>query len=167
LTEVDREADAASAPRKTRAKRQIARPEEEKREPDLTIIVHARERAVMVSSPRNRASLDHVSMPGIIIPPDGFEITLRNSLTALYDPNRSVADVERELRILGYEFGQCLPSDLRSLLRLPDVRTVMLRHDESFNFPLELCFLDDKEDSFFIGDRIAVKGARTVLRTGS
>jgi len=172
LTEVDRKADAAAAPRKARAKRQIARLNEEKgrpdltikrdlmvsspRQPDLTIIVHPLGRDLMVSSPRDRACLDHVSIPGISISADGFDTFLSKTLRALYDQNRSVAETERQLRVVGHQIGQCLPSDLRSLLLRPDVRTVMLRHDGNFNFPLELCLLEDKDDHFFLGDRIAV-----------
>jgi hypothetical protein len=126
------------------------------RQPDLTIIVHPLGRDLMVSSPRDRACLDHVSIPGISISADGFDTFLSKTLRALYDQNRSVAETERQLRVVGHQIGQCLPSDLRSLLLRPDVRTVMLCHDGNFNFPLELCLLEDKDDHFFLGDRIAV-----------
>lgn len=32
----------------------------------------------------------------------------------------------------------------------------MLRHEDDFDFPFELCYLDDPSDPFFVGDRIAI-----------
>jgi len=32
----------------------------------------------------------------------------------------------------------------------------MLRHEDELDFPFELCYLDDKDDPFFVGDRIAI-----------
>jgi hypothetical protein len=43
-----------------------------------------------------------------------------------------------------------------ALLRRPDIKSVMLRHEDDFDFPLELCYIDSKDDPFFVGDRIAV-----------
>jgi hypothetical protein len=32
----------------------------------------------------------------------------------------------------------------------------MIKHEANFEFPIELCYLDDDHDPFFVGDRIAV-----------
>jgi hypothetical protein len=77
-------------------------------------------------------------------------------LRALYDETAHPADTERELQIVGVELSRCLGPELRALLRRPDIGTLLLRHDEDFDFPLELCFLEDAAGGFFLGDRIVV-----------
>ena len=125
-------------------------------EADLTLIVRAAETSAVVCSPRHRASLEYQTIPGIIPLATPFRAMLRDRLRALYDPSANAAEIERELQVVGVELARCLSPQLISLLRRPDVRTVMLRHDEEFEFPLELCFLDDAADPFFVGDRIAI-----------
>jgi hypothetical protein len=41
------------------------------------------------------------------------------------------------------------PSDVSvTLLWRTDIRSVMLRHEDDFDFPFELCYLDDPSDPF-------------------
>jgi len=136
--------------------RQISGPMHRVRDADLTLIVRAAEDKAIVCSPRDRASLEYQTIPGISQLATPFKAILRDRLRALYDATADAAATARELQIVGVQMAHCLSPQLTGLLRRPDVRTVMLRHDEDFDFPLELCFLDDPVDPFFVGDRIAV-----------
>ena len=126
------------------------------READLSLIVRAADAKVIASSPRRCASLDFQSMPGITSLATPFQTILRDRLRALYDSSANAAETARELQIVGVELARCLSTELVALFRRPDIRTVMLRHDEEFDFPLELCYFDDAQDPFFLGDRIAI-----------
>lgn len=95
-------------------------------------------------------------MTGFEYPETPFRNLLADRLRALYDSRSDPEDTARELRLVGVELAACLPVDLTKLLRRSDIQSVMLRHEDDFDFPLELCYLDDADDPFFIGDRIAV-----------
>jgi hypothetical protein len=125
-------------------------------EADLTLVVRADDGRIEACSPRECASLDHVTMTGFKYPAASFRELLAARLRALYDNRSNPEDTARELRIVGVELAACLPADLITLLRKPDIHSVMLRHEDDFDFPLELCYLDDKVDPFFVGDRIAI-----------
>ncbi|WP_316226745.1 CHAT domain-containing protein [Bradyrhizobium sp. SZCCHNS3052] len=125
-------------------------------EADLTLIIRAAEGRVEVSSPRDRACLDHVTMTGFQYPEKPFREILEGRLKNLYDLNSTPQGAAREMMIVGVDLAKCLPPDLIKLLRRKDVRSVMLRHEEDFDFPLELAYLDDEHDPYFVGDRIAV-----------
>jgi CHAT domain len=135
--------------------RQLSVPMQQVREADLTLIVRSGEANAVVSSPRDRACLDFATIVGITPVATSFQAVLRDRLRALYDETANAQEIERELRIVGAELADCLSPQLKTYLRRPDVRTIMLRHDEDFEFPLELCYLDDESDPFFVGDRIA------------
>jgi hypothetical protein len=125
-------------------------------EADLMLVVRAAEGRIEACSPSDRASLDHVPMTGFKYPAIPFRELLADRLRALYDSHSDSAETARELQIVGVELAACLPADLVKLLRRRDIQSVMLRHEDEFDFPLELCYLDDPDDPFFIGDRIAV-----------
>jgi len=125
-------------------------------EADLMLVVRAGDGRIEACSPRERASLDHVTMPGFKYPVTPFRELLADRLRALYDDRSNPEETLRELQIVGIELAACLPTDLVKLLRRPDIHSVMLRHEDDFDFPLELCYLDDPDDPFFVGDRIAV-----------
>ena len=133
-------------------------------EADLMLIVRAgaADGRIEACSPRERACLDHVTMKGFQDPPLSFRKMLAERLRALYDDRADPAYTERELQIVGAELAKCLPQDLKRLLQRPDIRSVMLRHEVDFDFPLELVYLDDNidrggnKDPFFVGDRIAI-----------
>jgi CspA family cold shock protein len=125
-------------------------------EADLMLVVRADEGRVEACSPSDRASLDHVSITGFKYPEIPFRELLADRLRALYDSRSDPTETARELQIVGVELAACLPADLVKLLRRRDIQSVMLRHEDDFDFPLELCYLDDPHDPFFIGDRIAV-----------
>jgi hypothetical protein len=125
-------------------------------EADLMLVIRAGEGRIEVCSPRDRASLDHVTMTGFKYPETSFRDLLASRLRALYDSTSDPEATARELGLVGVELAGHLPQDLIKLLRRPDVRSVMLRHEDDFDFPLELVYLDDREDPFFVGDRIAV-----------
>jgi CHAT domain-containing protein len=125
-------------------------------EADLTLLVRAGDHRIEVCSPRDRAKLDHVTMTGFEYPETPFRNLLADRLRALYDARSDPEETARELRLVGVELAGCLPVDLAKLLRRRDIRSVMLRHEDDFDFPLELCYLDDADDPFFVGDRIAV-----------
>src|SRR5271165_2076374 len=125
-------------------------------EADLTLLVRAGDGRIEVCSPRDRASLDHVTMAGFKYPELPFRNLLADRLRALYDPSSDPEATARELQLVGVELAACLPVDLTKLLRRLDIRSVMLRHEDDFDFPLELVYLDDAVDPFFVGDRIAV-----------
>ena len=95
-------------------------------------------------------------MTGFRYPDTPFRGLLANRLRALYDSSSDPETTARELRLVGVELAAHLPPDLIKLLRRIDVRSVMLRHEDDFDFPLELVYLDDPADPFFVGDRIAV-----------
>jgi hypothetical protein len=95
-------------------------------------------------------------MIGFKCPPTPFRGLLADRLRALYDDRSDPEETARELQIVGVELAACLPADLVKLLRRPEIRSVMLRHEDDFDFPLELCYLDDPTDPFFVGDRIAI-----------
>jgi hypothetical protein len=124
-------------------------------EADLMLVVRAADGRIEACSPRERASLDHVTMVGFKYPAIPFRERLANHLRSLYDDRSDPEQTARELQIVGVELADCLPADLVKLLRHPDIRSVMLRHEDDFDFPLELCYLDDATDPFFVGDRIA------------
>lgn len=123
---------------------------------DLMLVVRAAEGRIEVCSPSDRASLDHVQMTGFKYPAISFRKLLADRLRALYDSSSNPENTERELQMVGKELSDCLPPDLIDLLRRPDIRSVMLRHEDDFDFPLELCYLDDPQNPYFVGDRIAV-----------
>jgi mannose-1-phosphate guanylyltransferase / mannose-6-phosphate isomerase len=125
-------------------------------EADLMLAVRTKGGRIEVSSPRNRACLDHVTITGFKYPETPFRDLLSNRLRALYDPNSDPEATARELMLVGAELATHLPQNLIELLRRPDIQSVMLRHEEDFDFPLELVYLDDTEDPFFVGDRISV-----------
>lgn len=125
-------------------------------EADLTLVIRAAEGRIEVSSPRDRACQDHVTIAGFKYPQMPFRKLLASRLKDLYDSNSNPEDTAREMQLVGVDLAKCLPPELIKLLRRDDVRTVMLRHEEDFDFPLELAFLDDRDDPFFVGDRIAV-----------
>jgi HEAT repeat protein len=125
-------------------------------EADLMLVVRAAEGRVEACSPSDRASLDHIPMTGFKYPTIPFRELLADRLRALYDSRSDPAETARELQIVGVELAACLPTDLVKLLRRRDIQSVMLRHEDDFDFPLELCYLDDPDDPFFVGDRIAV-----------
>ena len=125
-------------------------------EADLMLVVRAAEGRIEACSPRDRASLDHVTMMGFKYPATPFRDLLANRLRVLYDDRSDPEETARELQIVGVELAACLPVDLVKLLRRPDIRSVMLRHEDDFDFPLELCYLDHPDDPFFVGDRIAI-----------
>src|SRR5690348_7363901 len=95
-------------------------------------------------------------MKGFRYPEISFRELLADRLRALYDSSSDPVETARELKIVGVELAACLPADLTKLLRRSDIKSVMLRHEDDFDFPLELCYLDDPNDPFFVGDRIAV-----------
>jgi hypothetical protein len=95
-------------------------------------------------------------MTGFRYPTLPFRELLADRLRALYDARSDPEATARELRIVGVELAGCLPPDLLRLLRRRDIQTVMLRHEDDFDFPLELCYLDDAQDPFFVGDRVAI-----------
>jgi hypothetical protein len=121
---------------------------------DLAVIV--RGDTAIVSSPRERACLFYEALPGIRPLPMPFRAMLQNRLKALYNSSADATKTDRELKIVGVELAHCLSPQLTELLRRADIRTVLLRHDEDFDFPLELCYLDNEVDPFFIGDRKVV-----------
>jgi hypothetical protein len=125
-------------------------------EADLMLVVRTDEGRIEACSPRERASLDHVTMTGFRYPATPFRQLLADRLRSLYDDRSDAEETARELQIVGVELTACLPVDLVALLRRTDIRTVMLRHEDDFDFPLELCYIDSKNDPFFVGDRIAV-----------
>jgi hypothetical protein len=125
-------------------------------EADLMLVVRAAEGRVEACSPSDRASLDHIPMTGFKYPAIPFRELLADRLRALYDSRSDPTETARELQIVGVELAACLPADLVKLLRRRDIQSVMLRHEDDFDFPLELCYLDDPDDPFFVGDRIAV-----------
>jgi hypothetical protein len=95
-------------------------------------------------------------MLGFNYPETMFRDRLAGRLRALYDASSDAEATERELKILGVDLAQYLPEQLRMILRRNDIRTVMLRHEEAFDFPLELVYLDSATDPFFVGDRIVI-----------
>jgi hypothetical protein len=125
-------------------------------EADLTLFVRTGDGRIVANSPRDRACLSDVTIGGFQPPSQPFSAILRNRLKALYDERAEAEETARELQLFGVEMARLLPSDLIQLLRRPDIRALMLRHEEDFEFPIELCYLDDKDDPFFVGDRIAV-----------
>lgn len=125
-------------------------------EADLTLIMRTAEGRIEVSSPRDRASLDHVTISGFRYPEMPFRKLLAGRLKDLYDSKSNPQDTAREMQLVGAELAACLPPDLIKLLRRDGIKSVMLRHEEDFDFPLELVFLDDSNDPFFVGDRIAI-----------
>ncbi|QPF86585.1 CHAT domain-containing protein [Bradyrhizobium genosp. L] len=125
-------------------------------EADLTLVIRSTDGRIEVSSPRGRASLDHVTISGFRYPQMPFRKLLAGRLKDLYDSKSNPEDTEREMKLVGAELAGCLPPDLIKLLRRDDIKSIMLRHEEDFDFPLELVFLDDAKDPFFIGDRIAI-----------
>jgi hypothetical protein len=118
--------------------------------------VRAGESSAIVSSPRDRANRYYQTIAGIRPLEVPFRDMLRAQLRALYDETADAEKTEIELMKVGVDLATHLSSELTTLLRRTDVRTVMLRHDENFDFPLELCYLDDAADPFFLGDRIVV-----------
>jgi CRP-like cAMP-binding protein len=125
-------------------------------EADLMLVIRAGDGRVEACSPRERASLDHVTMTGFKYPAVPFRDLLADRLRLLYDDRSDPEETARALQIVGVELAACLPADLAKLLRRADIQSVMLRHEDDFDFPLELCYLDDPVDPFFIGDRIAI-----------
>jgi hypothetical protein len=125
-------------------------------EPDLTLVMRSSEERIEVSSPRKRACLDRVTMTGFKYPKTSFIERLARHMTKLYNGDSNLKDTYRELCLVGKDVARALPEPLITLLRRPDVKSIMLRHDENFDFPIELAFLDHPDDPFFIGDRIAV-----------
>jgi hypothetical protein len=125
-------------------------------EADLTLVVRAADGRIEACSPRERASLDHVTITGFKYPATSFRELLTDRLRSLYDDRSDPDETARELKIVGVELASCLPADLVKHLRRADIRSVMLRHEDDFDFPLELCYLDDPSDPFFVGDRVAI-----------
>jgi hypothetical protein len=134
--------------------RQAAVPMVQVQEADLAVIIH--EETAIVSSPRDRACRFFERIAGIKPLAMPFRAMLQSRLKALYELTADAATADRELKIVGVELARCLSPQLKELLRREDIRTVLLRHDENFDFPLELCYLDDDADPFFIGDRKVV-----------
>jgi hypothetical protein len=120
------------------------------------LLIRAGEGRIEACSPRDRASLDHVTMTGFKYPATPFRELLANRLRALYDPTSDPESTARELQLVGVELAGHLPQDLLTLLRRQDIRSVMLRHEDDFDFPLELVYLDNADGGFFVGDRIAI-----------
>jgi hypothetical protein len=125
-------------------------------EADLTLVVRAADGRIEACSPRERASLDHVTIMGFKYPATSFRELLADRLRSLYDDRSDPEETARELQIVGVELASCLPADLVKHLRRADIRSVLLRHEDDFDFPLELCYLDDPSDPFFVGDRLAI-----------
>ena len=117
---------------------------------DLAVIIQ--QDAAIISSPRNRACRFFERIPGIKPLAMPFRAMLQSRLKALYDSSGDPETTARELKIVGVELARCLSQELTGLLRRTDVRIVLLRHDENFDFPLELCYIDDDVDPFFVGD---------------
>ncbi|MDE1996813.1 MAG: CHAT domain-containing protein, partial [Rhizobiaceae bacterium] len=109
-----------------------------------------------VCSPRECAQLDHVSFQGFKYPDAAARQELTDMLDILYQSDAKPEDVERRLKIIGIELAGLLPKDIVDLLRLSKIKSVMLRHEDDFDFPLELVYLDDARDPFFVGDRKAI-----------
>jgi hypothetical protein len=125
-------------------------------EADLMLVVRTDDKRIEACSPRERASLDHVNLGDFQYPEQPFRELLAGRMRALYDDRSNPDDTARELQIVGVELARCLPADLVKVLRRSDIRSVMLRHEDDFDFPFELCYLDDPVDPFFVGDRIAI-----------
>lgn len=123
---------------------------------DLTLEVRAVDRTVVAYSPAERASLYGTVLGELCYLPDDSTTRLRQRLRSLYDATSDTSRTERELKLIGVELAKCLPADLAALLRRSDIKTVMLRHEDECDFPFELVYLDDKDDPFFVGDRIAM-----------
>jgi NTE family protein len=122
-------------------------------EPDLKLIVRHREGRIEVSSPSDRASYDHYVLTDFKYPETQFRNSLRGRLHALYSSSEDPDDTERELKLVGKKLADCLPEKLFQLLRRADINVLELRHEVDFDFPFELCYLDDPKDPFFVGDR--------------
>jgi hypothetical protein len=125
-------------------------------EADLTLVVRTGDGRIEAYSPRDRACLSGTTISGFKLPAEPFREILRYRLKALYDERADAEQIARELQIVGVEMSNSLPADLIKLLRRPNIRSVMLRHEDDFEFPIELCYLDDPTDPFFVGDRIAI-----------
>jgi hypothetical protein len=125
-------------------------------EADLVLLIRAGEGRIEACSPRDRARLDHVTMSGFEYPATPFRELLANRLRALYDSKSDPESTARELKLVGVELARHLPQDLITLLHRQDIRSVMLRHEDDFDFPLELVYLDNADGGFFVGDRIAI-----------
>jgi hypothetical protein len=123
---------------------------------DLVLVVHSKDSHVEAYSPAGRASLHGVDLGELRYPSEKARALLRQRLKSLYDADADADATARELKLIGVELAKCLPQDLADLLRRKDIRTVMLRHEDSFEFPFELCYLDSQTDPFFVGDRIAI-----------
>lgn len=80
----------------------------------------------------------------------------RERMKRLYSEGESAAEREEELRLIGAELTSCLPSDLLELLRNGRIRKAVIRHQESFEFPIELCYVEGQSESFFLADKVAV-----------
>ena len=125
-------------------------------EADLTLFIRANDKKIEGCSPRERGCFDYKSLGEFRYPEQSFRKLLEGRLRGLYDEQSSAADIEHELQLVGVELAGCLPVDLVQLFRRRDIRSVMLRHEDDFDFPFELCYLDDPSDPFFVGDRIAI-----------
>ena len=125
-------------------------------EADLTLFVRANDRQIEGCSPRERGCFDYKSLGEFRYPEQSFRKLLAGRLRGLYDDQSNPEGAARELQIVGVELARCLPVDLIQLFRRPDIRSVMLRHEDDFDFPFELCYLDDPRDPFFVDDRIAI-----------
>jgi len=125
-------------------------------EADLTLLVRTGERRIEAYSPRDRACLSGITISDFQQPTQPFSDILRNRLKKLYDERADAEETARDLQIFGVEMAKLLPSDLIKLLRLTGIHSLMLLHEEDFEFPIELCYLDDEKDPFFVGDRMAV-----------
>jgi hypothetical protein len=122
------------------------------RSPDLTLLVRRLDRHVEAYSPSAVLNLHGVDWGELKQPAGDAAKMLRAQLRGLYDPSATSLMTELDMKIIGAQLARCLPADLADVLKSGRVRTLMLHHEDTFDFPFELCFLED----FFVGDVIAI-----------
>jgi hypothetical protein len=123
---------------------------------DLTLLVRRGDRHIEAESPSSALSMYGYDLGQLKELAEAPLAMLGKQLRGLYDKSETPESVEKKLKLLGAELAKCLPEDLRRVLCNNSLRVILLRHDVDFDFPLEICYIEDDEKSFFVGDRIAV-----------
>jgi hypothetical protein len=123
---------------------------------DLSVIIRQSDSHLEGYSPSDVLSLNGVDLGLLKQPMEQPIRMLSAALQGLYDNTATPEATERKLQILGVELTNSLPEAFVDSISSGKVKTLMLQHEVSLDFPLELCFIQRGGDSFFVGDRIAV-----------
>lgn len=121
---------------------------------DLTLTITGPAQPLFADSPRGVHSWRAKELGCLAADAENVLQTIRNDISSLYrkDSNPNPNDIERRLLAIGSQVARLLPEPLITYLKQGKARIVGLDVKADFDFPIELCRIDQNDRPLFLCD---------------